>query len=58
MADIALQSKFGVDLEVNGTRMGNFTSVTGGTISITVVEDTLNDYGGSSGLFIPATTNY
>ncbi len=59
MPDYALQANFGVDLEVNGTRMGKFTSVTGGSMSITVIEHVIMYADGSSrGIYIPGATNF
>ena len=59
MTDPVLQSNFAVDLVVDGNTMGSFTSVTGGTMSITVIENAIMYADGSSrGTFIPGATNF
>jgi len=59
MADPGLKNNFGVDLVVNDTRMGSFTSVTGGTMSITVVENNVGSAnGGVRHTYIPGPVRF
>ena len=59
MTDPVLRSNFGVDLVVGGNNMGSFTSVTGGSMSIVVIEHVIMyDDGSSRGIYIPGATNF
>lgn len=57
-ADPFVQSSYYVDLVVDGDSVGYFGKVTGGSISLTVIEYTLNQYGGSQGIYIPGATAF
>jgi len=59
-ADPFVQSSYYVDLVVpdRGGSVGFFGKVTGGSISLTVIEYTLNQYGGSQGIYIPGATAF
>lgn len=55
-----LEKDFIIELQNKaGEKLGYFTAITGGSMSIVVVEHTLmQDKGGSRGIYIPTCTNF
>ena len=60
MTDPFIESNFGIELTTySGQSLGFFSAITGGSMSIVVVEYThLLDEGGSMGIYIPSATSF
>ncbi len=57
--DPYVENSFGVVLTYGGNKIGTFTTVSGGSMEITVIEYTLNiKGGGSQGIYIPGATGF